>query len=128
MGWETEARSQDCDSKAYGSGRNEKHYKKHVETNSSEKKDKWENTEKMKNNERDTGGTPAAQRDNGAQEQQQQQEQQDTDPKHTPTPDANLAPTALHARHVTHDTDTTYDFPNLRSWKDPLSVSSERPA
>ena len=53
----------------------------------------------MKNNERDTGGTPAAQRGNGAQEQQQQQEQQDTDPKHTPTPEANLAPTALHARH-----------------------------
>ena len=45
--------------------------------------------------ERDTGGG------NGA---QQQQAQLDSASVHTPTLEAPFAPTASHARHVTHDT------------------------
>ena len=76
------------------------------------KKDILKNCEQMrkhlkneKMNETPAGHQQGNQAQDQHQLQDQEQQQKDTDSEHTHTLEANLAPTSLHARNVTHDTE-----------------------
>ena len=76
----------------------------------------------MKENERDTGGTPAEQRSEQQQDHEKHEEQQDTDSKHTPTHCRHLSRAQLRAQDTSRTTRTRN---TISSFVDDILLTSD---